>query len=267
MRKITLTIVVLGAAVFGSAAKGSDCAVVNGSFEDDGVIDKEDITVTPPNGWDVNIPDPNKFVAYVDTDWRTDGNYSLTLYSESWLVFGPNDMATVSQEVYLTDVNQIIFDVNLDTFSYTPWDGSKITPVLLIDDEVVWDMTGGGSDIRGEYFDVTYDVDEMYQDANPHKFSLGLKANSSEELEDYYETDWDYIEFKIYCDGYGLISGDIDRDCYVDANDLILLTDVWLSETGEKSKYNLYRVDDPNGIVNFPDYSILSGNWLNSSYD
>ncbi|MHC4184380.1 MAG: hypothetical protein ACYSR4_00415 [Planctomycetota bacterium] len=262
MRKIALTMVLLGVAVFGSAAKGSDCAVVNGSFEDDDAIG--DITVTAPNGWDVNFTDSN-FVGYVDTDWPTDGNYGLTLYSLWYETFEAGDMATVSQEVCLTDVNQIIFDLRLDTYSHISWDASKITPVLLIDDEVVWDMTG--SDIRGEYFDATYDVDDIYQDAETHKLSLGLRVNVSETLTDYYETDWDYIEFKIYCDGNGLIAGDIDRDCYVDANDLILLTDEWLSEKGEKSRYNLYRVSDPNGIVNFPDYSVLAGNWQNSSYD
>jgi hypothetical protein len=263
MRKIALIIVVLGVAAFGSAAKGSDCAVVNGSFEDDDAID--DITVTAPNGWDVNIPDTDKFRGEVGEYWATDANFSLWVYSVAYATFDANDMATVSQEVCLTDVNQIIFDLRLDTYAYTPWDASKITPVLLIDDEVVWDMTG--SDIRGEYFDVTYDVNEIYHDAETHKLSLGLMAKVSEQLWDYYQTDWDYIELKIYCDGNGLVAGDIDRDCYVDANDLVLLTDVWLSETGEKSRYNLYRVDDPNGIVNFPDYSVLAGNWQNSSYD
>ncbi|MHC4664754.1 MAG: hypothetical protein ACYS9T_02200 [Planctomycetota bacterium] len=263
MNRITLIAVLMGVAALGSAAKGSDCVLVNGSFEDDEWI--SDINKTAPNGWDVNIPDTDKFAGEVDDHWATDPNFSLWVYSLGYATFDANDMATVSQEVYLTDVNEIVFDVNLYIYPPTAWDSSKITPVLLIDDEVVWDMTG--SDIRGEYFDVTYVVDEIYQDANPHKFSLGLKVNVSETLEDFYETYWDYIEFNCYCDGYGLISGDIDRDCYVDANDLILLTDEWLSETGEKSKYNLYRVDDPNGIVNFPDYSILSGNWLNSSYD
>lgn len=37
---------------------------------------------------------------------------------------------------------------------------------------------------------------------------------------------------------------------------------------GAKSRYNLYGdAGDPNGLVSFPDYSVLAGNWLASSYD
>lgn len=266
MNKITLLAAVMTMLVFASPAKGSACVLVNGSFEDDGPID--DINDIPPSGWDVNYTHPDKFFGYVDTDWATHGNYNLTLYSNSWYVtFDGNEMATVSQEVCLSDVNEIVFDLYLDTVAW-PWDPSKITPVLLIDNDVVWDMTGAGSDIRGAHPNEIYDVDDIYQDTNLHKLSLGLKVNVSGQLTDIYYSDWDNVRLNIYCDGFGLLSGDLDRDCYVDANDLKMLAEVWLDEVGPNSKYNLFRDDaDPNGLVDFRDFSMFADNWLKSSYD
>ena len=265
MRKGLFVTAVTAMLVFGNITRGTISVLVNGSFEDDGPI--SDITEAEPNGWDVNIPDAGKFAGSVDDYWVAGAN-CLELYSVAWATFEANDMATVSQEVYLKDVNQIIFDLKLRTYAYTAWNASKITPVLLIDNEVVWDMSGGGSDIRGEYFDVIYDVNEIYQDEQPHQLSFGLRVTVSEQLQDYYESYWDYMEFNIYCDDCGLIWGDLNRDCYVDANDLRMFTQVWLKEAGEKSKYNLYRGDDDaNGIVNSSDYSILADNWGRSSYD
>jgi len=73
--------------------------LVNGSFEDDGYI--TDITVKEPNGWDVNVPTA-QFSGWVSNSWFTDGSYSLTIYSYWYATFEANDIATVSQDVYLT---------------------------------------------------------------------------------------------------------------------------------------------------------------------
>ena len=240
------------------------CEVVNGSFEDDGLI--EDITVSEPNGWDPNIP-VDKFGGYVDREWPTDGSFNLTLYSEYYADFDANDMATVSQQVYLTDVNQIIFDLKLETYYGDPWDPNKCTAVLLIDDDVVWESNSVGSDVRDEYYDQTYDVNEIYNDISVHKLSLGLRVNVSEELTDYYKAHWDFVRLGTYCGGFGLISGDINRDCYVDMNDLEMLVEVWLEEVGVNSKYNLFSYGDPNGIVDFLDFGVLAHNWMRSSYE
>lgn len=264
MKNVVLSTVVTGLLVFAMPSAASTCSLVNGSFEDDGVIN--DILIQEPNGWDANFTDPDKFIGYVDTDWVTDANYNLTLYSDSWFVtFEGDEQATVEQEVCLTDVNEIVFDLYLSTVSY-PWDGSRISPVLLIDDDVVWDLSGGGSDIGGAYYDERYQVDDIYRGAGVHKLSFGLRITYAGMLADYYFTDWDNIRFTSYCGGLGLVPGDVTRDCYVDANDVRELTGVWLQEVGAGSRYNLYD-DDPNGLVNIRDYAVLAGHWLESSYD
>ena len=82
---------------FGNSIRADVGQIINGSFEDNNDIN--DITVQEPNGWDVNIPDTNKFGGYVDSNWPTDGSYNLTVYSEWFQTFDANDMATVSQQV------------------------------------------------------------------------------------------------------------------------------------------------------------------------
>ena len=97
-------------------AFGSDAAwgqIVNGSFEDDGRIDS--IARTDPNGWNAAVPgEANQFTGYVGTDWATEGMYNLTICS-GYAFFDPCDMAIVSQPVVLTDVNEIFFDVRLQS--------------------------------------------------------------------------------------------------------------------------------------------------------
>ena len=129
-----------------SAAEGT---IVNGSFEDDGLI--EDIGVEDPNGWDVNLPDPAKFGGYVDYEWATDGTYNLTLYSDYNGNFQPNDIVTVSQPVDLAEANEIVFDLKLESYFNVAWDPNKITAVLLIDNDVVWESNSVGADVRDEY--------------------------------------------------------------------------------------------------------------------
>jgi hypothetical protein len=74
-------------------AQTDTCEIVNGSFEDGGLID--DITAQEPNGWDVNVPS-GKFVASVGGSWSTDGNFSLFVASNWFTSFAAGEMATVS---------------------------------------------------------------------------------------------------------------------------------------------------------------------------
>ena len=249
-----------------SLAKGVG-TIMNGSFEDNGFIG--DITEEAPNGWDVNIPDVTEFSGYVRSDqWHTEGSYNLTLDTVRWAYFEANDIATVSQTLYLTDVNEVIFDLKLDPYYGTAWDPAKITAVLLIDGDAVWESNSVGPDVSGEYFGQIYDVNDIYLDGEPHVLSLGLRVNVTEQLTDFFKAHWDSITLNVFCDGLGLVPGDIDRDCYVDMNDVRELGQVWLEETGAKSRYNLYPdAGDPNGLVSFPDYCVLADNWLASSYD
>jgi hypothetical protein len=242
------------------------CEIINGGFEDDGRID--DITIQEPNGWDVNIPS-GKFTGKTDASWSTEGRFSLAIYSQWFTAFDANDSAIVSQDVFLDDVNEITFDLKLDTYTGFGWDPNVATAVVMIDDEVVWEPNSASSDIRGEYLGQSYAVEDKYRDGNPHKLSLGLRINidAATGFFEFYRVWWDSIDCVIYCNGGGLLAGDFNRDCYVDANDLQQVTDVWLLDVGSDDEHNLFRDDDFDGFgtINFFDLAILADNWLLSS--
>jgi hypothetical protein len=251
----------------GNSVQAQICQIANGSFEDDGSINN--ISIQEPNGWDVNIP-ASKFFGYVNTDWPTDVNseYNLTLYAESWNTFTASDMATVSQDMNLTDVNEIIFDLKLENFGFE-WDPNICNAVLLIDDDVVWQSSTESSDVRGEYFNQAYSIEDKYRDGQLHKLSLGIRVNVDEMLFERYFTYWDSIECTVFCDGWGLLAGDFNQDCFVDIYDLELFADVWLTDIEPYSRYNLFRGDDTeqNAIANFYDLTIFADNWLRSSLE
>ena len=255
MRKAAFIAAAMVVLLFAGWVQAEICFIVNGSFEDDGDY-ISDITETEPNGWDVNLP--SNFHGRVDEDWSTDCNYSLTLESYSYATFEANDTATVSQEVCLTDVNEIIFDVSLVTTLDKPWDPNKRSAVLLIDGDVVWKSNSVGSDVRGEYYNRTYTVNEIYKDTSLHKLSLGLRVNVAEDSYIQYRAKWDFVGFyDLPCRGCGLLAGDFDRDCYVDMKDLKMFTDVWLDEVDPNDKYNLFQ----GGIINFCDFAIYANSW------
>jgi hypothetical protein len=266
-RRLIVTGVVMVMLLAANYIQAEDCRIVNGSFEDDGWI--TDITVKEPNGWDVNVP-AGKFGGYVKKDW-SDPNFNLTLFSQRWAVFNINDKVVVSQQVNLTGIDEVIFDLKLATYPNNylyPWDPAKCTAVVLIDSNAVWESNSVGTDVRGEYFDQTYTVESKYKDGQPHLLSFGIRVNVAEKLSPNYITHWDYIECIIYCGGGGLLAGDFNRDCFVDANDLELLTDVWLDEVEPNDKYNLFHGDDSggHGTINFLDFAIFADTWLGSSY-
>ena len=264
MKKAAFIAAVIVMMLLTNKTKAGVSEIVNGSFEDDGLI--YDITVEEPNGWDVNAP-ADKFGGWVYNDWVTDGSYNLTLYSNAYKTFEVNDIAAVSQEVCLADVNEILFDLRLDTQSASkPWDPNKRTAVLMIDEEVVWESNDVGDDVRGEYPNqfVNIDIDDL----GLHKLSLGLRADVNEVTTNIkYYTDWDFIRFDFHCRGFGFLAGDFSRDCYVDMDDLEMLAEVWLSEIDPRGdpngKYNLYRGDEaaPYGVINFLDFAVFADSW------
>jgi hypothetical protein len=269
--KMMRNIIAIGAmmvVLFAAGLTQADvCEITNGSFEDDGRID--DITIREPNGWDVNVP-LGKFTSAIEAPWSTDGTFSFSVSSRWFTAFDANDSAIVSQDVFLDDVNEITFDLKLDTYMRLAWDPNNATAVVLVDDEVVWEPNSTGPDIRGEYIGQSYAVEDKYRDGNPHRLSFGLRINidTAEGFSDFYRVWWDSIACSIHCDGGGLLAGDFDRDCRVDANDLQRAADAWLLEVESGDKYNLYRDDDLAGIgiINFYDLAILADNWLLTSY-
>ena len=61
----------------------------------------------------------------------------------------------------------------------------------------------------------------------------------------------------------GLLQGDFDRDCYVDLNDLKLLTLKWLDDVDPNDRYNLYGHEEtePYGIIDFLDFAVYADSW------
>lgn len=265
MKKVMIYVIEMIVLVFAGLAQGGVSLVVNSSFENDGSI--SDVTQKAPYRWcDVSMS-TSKFSGWVTnaTDWVKHRNYYLVLESLPYATFAVNDMATVSQDVYLTDVNEIIFNVKLYTAgTYNdPWDPAQRSAVLLIDGDVVWESNSTGSDVRGEYYDQIYTVDaQQYKDSNSHTLSVGIRANAAGDAYIDYWAEWDLVRFDTHCGGFGYLPGDFDRNCYVDAFDLEALTEQWLD--GDPN----YRYDvcqDGWYIVDFFDYAVFADDWMLNS--
>ena len=265
MKKVVLMAVIVMMLLTNKTQAGVSI-VFNGSFEDDGEI--LDITLKAPHGWsDVNVPEP-RFRGWVNKDWSSHGYNdgdcnSLTLCTDTWYQFADGDMATVSQRVYLEDVNQIIFDLQLATIGGWPWNPEKRTALVYIDGEDVWDSNILGPDADGEYFDQIAEIPEKYKDANLHTLSLAIRSNVTEVEYIYaYSTRWDFVKFDMHCGGFGYLPEDLNRDCYVDMNDLAILAEQWLAEYPDE-KYDLFQ-DDEN-IVNLFDFAIFANRWMDTT--
>ena len=250
----------------GNNMQAAVSVIVKGSFEDDGYI--PDILAQELNGWsDVNVP-ASQFGGWVYNNWVTDGSYNLTLFSYWKAGFEANDIAMVSQEVYLADVNEIIFDLKLQTYPFNQWDPNKRTAVVLIDNVEVWNSDDYQPNANGEYWGQVVSVDVA--DRKLHSLSLGIKADVNEALLDVdtmYYTHWDSIRFNYHCRGFGFLLEDFSRDCYVDMSDLEMLASVWLDdivpENDPNGRYNLYRNDEiePHGFINFFDFAVFADVW------
>jgi len=264
MRKVrVIAVLTMGLVIFVNPVYGGASLIRNGSFESDGAIN---ITEEVPESWcDVNAP-ADKFDGWIDTDWSTHGyaedHHSLTLSTEAFATFEKGDMVTVSQQVYLTDVNQIIFDLELTgTYSSFPWDPEKLSGLLLIDGTVVWDSNDLGPDSEGEYFDIAVDVNEIYRDSNSHTLSLAMRANISEMHLTSYLARWDFVKFNAYCGGFGYLPEDFNYDCFVDFRDFAMLGDIWMSDN-PAWKYDLSE----DGVIDGNDLMVFTLGWLDCSY-
>jgi hypothetical protein len=218
--------------------------VRNGSFEMDGAIYPVTANARPRYWCDVSY-DPSKFWMYVDNDWKTDGAYSLTMFTNS-SVFQQNGTATISQAVYLKDVHQVIFDAYF--FSDGSWAPSIVTARVLIDGNEIWDSDGltfPGGQFEGE---IAIDVSENFKDANSHILSLQLRTDIATTSSNYYFAQWDNIRFST-CS----LPGDFTADCVVDINDLAFLANSWL------------KPGDPDltggGVTNFADFAVFANFW------
>jgi hypothetical protein len=203
----------------------------------------------------------------VDDYWVTDGQYSLTLMSNAYQAFQVNDIAFVYQNVVLSDVNTIVFDVHLDTQSPgLVWDPTLRTAVVMIDNMVVWESPSTGPDVRGEYLNQIIKIDMKDKDSHILAFGLRADVNQTTTTIKYY-TDWDYITFDLHCGGNGFLDTDFNRDCSVDFNDFAFIADNWLAEVEPDIKFNLSHVGDVNssyGIIDFKDVAVFADGWMGS---
>jgi len=247
----------------GLALGGSASVIMNDSFENDGEIDNITTSDYPQRWDDVNIPS-GLFGGAVWSGWPSVDENSLTLYSYSWVTFDSCDMATISQQVYLDDVNHIYFSLKLDT-DYGPdyWDESKRTAVLLIDDTEVWGSDELTPDVSGEYLvDVNEAAIAAFKDPNRHKLSLGLRVEEDGMPYFSYYAQWDYIRFDAHCGGIGYLPADFDQNCYVNMTDFVLLAAHWLEEGGWP-KYDLTH----DYYVDFLDLELFILDWLSNSFE
>lgn len=226
--------------------------IVNGSFEEDGLI--SNIVTTPPYGWDVNIP--SKFGGDTRTDWSTCGDYSLRLYSKT-VEFTSRETATISQTVDFGDANELIFDINLRGFKtgFVPWDANKVTAFVRIDSNSVWQS---GPSYNGVYRDVNVPVGDY---SGIHTLSLGIDVNVSPKLSTSYWAQWDCVRFDTFCGGFGYFAADLNHDCYVDFLDADILVRNWLRTDllPAEEDYLDLRFD---GTVNLLDFAVLADEWM-----
>lgn len=242
-------------AVFASGCVSAASLITNGSFEYDGHT-IGDITSTEPVGWDVNIG--SKFGGEITGDWNTRGSYSLWLYSYIYSIFNQTDFAEVSQQVDLTDANEIIFDIYLSGYEYDviPWDGSKIAAYVKIDNNSnIWESN---STADGEYYNVNVPIDSNL--TGIHTLKFGIRSKVAERLYVSYYAYWDFIKLDAFCGGNGYLEADFNRDCYVDFYDVDVLARNWL-------RNDLVRADGlidiwQDGKINLSDFAELANQWM-----
>jgi hypothetical protein len=259
VKKAVFIAAVMVMMLLSNKTKGGVSLVVNGSFENDGGIDPVTAGDVPQYWCDVDIP-ASKFGGKVDTIWSTYGNYSLTLYSKAGSTFVDGDMASVSQQVYLTDVNKVIFDIDLSgTYSSFPWTSEKFSAVLQIDGNDVWDSNGQVPNGNGEY---TIEVNNInVNDGDLHTLSLVMRANKNATHATKYLVRWDFVKFDTHCGGFGYLWEDLNLDCDVNMLDLEMLAGQWLAEDPNE-EYDLFQ----DGIVNLRDFAFFAGYWMCNTY-
>jgi hypothetical protein len=267
MKSFILTAVIC-LMLFNNCLYGSVSWIANRSFEYDGAIPS--ILVELPTGWDsITVPD-NKFRGGVFSDWSSDDIYSVALISKSFIALNEDDTALLSQSVYFTDVNDMFFDMKLDTSLLgTAWSNDFRLAVIKIDDDVVWDSSVLGSgDLRGEYIDdpnlvISSETLAPYRDGEAHELSLGLVVTQTEALPFAEYFAWfDFIRFDTHCEGYGYLDSDFNHDCFVNFIDYGMLANHWMDEVED---YNMFDLD-PNNVIDANDLEIFLVDWLGTSY-
>jgi hypothetical protein len=234
----------------------ANAELTNPSFEDDGFIPSF-VANGPPTGWDANIP--IDFDGTVDIFWASEGVASATLFTKGSKSFDINEVAYIYQDVNLIDSNYLFFDMNVmgdyQGFSYE-WEPDKVTAVVLVNDEVVWESP---SDISGQMVNQSVDISTIDETA---AIGFGIRTNVDDTLYISWFAMWDNIRLTESldlgpCGGNGYLYTDIDFSCYVDMNDFALLANYWLYDDFPRHVCDIYE----DGIINLIDYAELAADY------
>ena len=229
--------------------------VRNGSFEMDGPINYVTANTRPRYWCDVSY-NPSIFSANLDNNWKTDGSYSLALFTNTFVTFEPNGTATISQSVYLNSVAQIIFDIFLYA-GYGSWDPNIVTARILIDGNETWN-SDGLTFVAGQFSgEIAIDVNGIYKDEKNHVMSLQLRTDSGTYSYAQYVAQWDNVRFYAGCSGS--VPGDFTGDCVVDINDLAFFAKGWLKSGGPDFT--------GDGVINFADFAVFADFWQDNLLD
>ena len=235
---------------------GEFSPIVNGSFEDDGTINN--VIISEPNGWDVNIP--AEFGGTVTSSvWETDGSYSFMVSSNGNGTFKPGDKAVLTQQVNLSSVHEITFDIKLvgQRFGQIDWDGTKFTAIVEIDGNSVWQSEPNANDVNS----ITIDVNS-YTSCGLSTLTIGIRAGVDESVTPSYWTLWDNIKLwpsGTDCSGNGYLLADLDRSCYVDFNDVKVLGENWLRDDLVWPEDRIDIIWD--GMINMEDFAAVAYDW------
>ena len=263
MGRLRIALVVTFMLTTGNNLGVADCRVVNGSFESFGLLDS--ISLAQLEAWDVAVPEP-AFSGRIETSWPTEGGHNLMLAANWFMTFVSGDLATVSQEMLLDDVEKIVFDLKLATLNGSAWDPGVCTAVVLIDNDMVWQPDLARADIRGDYRDQALTVDGKYRDGQLHRLTLGLRMNTDGTFWETYRSYWDALECVARTCSVEPLPSDFNRDCFVNVDDLMLMAGQWLTEVPLDSPYNLCTTvaESAQGTatINGFDFAVLGNAWL-----
>lgn len=234
----------------------ANAELTNPSFEEDPFI-ASFVSDGPPTGWDANIPDD--FDGTVDIFWSSDELRSAALFTKGSKSFDINEVAYISQDVNLMGVNYLFFDMNVmgdyQGFYYE-WESEKVTAVVLINDEIVWESP---SDITGQMINQSVDVNGINENAT---IGFGIRTNLADTFIISWLAMWDNIRLTESldlgpCGGNGYLYTDLDFSCYVDMNDFALLANYWLYDDFPRHVCDIYE----DGIINMIDFAELAADY------
>lgn len=191
MKMKGLIAMIASAMIVGMCATAN--GIVNPSFEDDGEITIFNNEITEngtPTGWSYDIS--TIFNGKVNSQWSTDGTYSLEISTQESTYYLEDEQATIVQDVNLAGVNLFKFDLKLYSLFYGvefDWYGSKLRAYVQIDGNDVWVSQ---SNDTGELLNQEIDVSDFNSIST---VILGIRSQQYQTISDAHVSKWDNIRF------------------------------------------------------------------------